>query len=310
MSDSDSLITRRKFIKLTSTALAAAPVVLSGATSVLAADRRGQEGGKKRQDLKIAKNLVRVASVSTAVEGGVLPHLVKSFMAETGIEVALTSIEEPYLPAGKGMFDLVIAHFGHRDTERFVMDGLGRWPRTVFSNQLALFGPTTDPAKVRGLSDLVLAFSRIARAGVPYILNDTRGIRYLTEIVWRAAGKPPKGAWYIDNDGSKRDAVEFAAKHGGYVIWGLTPFIREQKAAHLALQPLVTADPILQRIMVSVVINPDRVPGVNADGASKFQEYLLSPAAQAKMLDIHYPGIKQAVWAPAGRNNATRVLPD
>jgi len=62
--------------------------------------------------------------------------------------------------------------------------------------------------------------------------------------------------------------------------------------------------------MVSVVVNPERVSRVNADGASKFQKYLLSPAIQARILEIHYPGIKQALWAPAGRHNAGSSLPE
>jgi hypothetical protein len=96
VSGNDSLISRRKFIKLTTTALAAAPAVLSGATSVLAADPTKQGGYKNRHDLKAATNVVRVASVSTAVEGGILPVLVDSFRTETGLNVALTSIDEPY----------------------------------------------------------------------------------------------------------------------------------------------------------------------------------------------------------------------
>jgi len=65
---------------------------------------------------------------------------------------------------------------------------------------------------------------------------------------------------------------------------------------------------MLQRVMVSVVVNPERVSGVNAADAARFQKYLLSPATQARILEIHYPGIKQAVWAPAGRHNAGSAL--
>jgi tungstate transport system substrate-binding protein len=303
-------VSRRKFLKLATTALASFPVFLAGAEKVLAGRSSGAAGSAAGRGVVNSHAPLRIISVPTAVDGGILPALVESFRAETGLKAVVTSTEDPYTPAGKGKYDLVISHFGHRDTEKFVLDGFGQWPRTVFSNQLALFGPHADPANVRGLPDLVQAFRRIAQAGVPYVLDDTHGIRYLTEIVWRAAGKPAKGSWFIDRGLSKGAAVAYAAEYNGYVLWGLTPFLQEQKAMHLPLEPLVTADPLLQRIMVSVVVNPDRVSGVNASGASIFQRYLLSPASQSRMLEIHYPGTRQAVWAPAGRNNPGSVLPE
>ncbi len=190
-----------------------------------------------------------------------------------------------------------------------MLQGRGLWPRTVFSNQLGLFGPPADPAKIRGLTSLVQAFRQIARTQAPYVMNDTHGLKYLTEILWCATGRPPKGGWFIDPGISKRDAIALAAERAGYVFWGLTPFLREQRAVPRRLEPLVTADSMLQRLMAAVVVNPERVPGANAAVATKFQQYLLSPSTQAKVLGIHYPGIDQAVWAPAGRHNPGSVLP-
>jgi tungstate transport system substrate-binding protein len=303
-------ISRRKFLKLATTAIAAGPAILTGTESALAAASAGMAGKNSKKAAAADPRLVRVASVSTAVEGGLLPVLIKQFRAETGLKVDLTRDDDLYGPAREGKFDLAISHFGHRDVESFILNGFGQWPRTVFSNQVGLFGPPSDPAKVRGLPSLVQAFRQIAQAKAPYVMNETHGLRYLTEIAWHAAGKPPKSPWFINPGVNKKDAILLAAERGAYVMWGLTPFLREQKAARGRLVPLVTADPILQRIMVSIVVNPERVPGVNASGASRFQEYLLLPATQAKILETHYPDIKQATWAPAGRHNAGSALPD
>lgn len=293
-------IARRSFLKLTTTALAAAPALL----------RSSPASAESSPGRKVARaDLVRIASVTTAVEGGVLPALVDAFQGEAKLKPVLWAGDDPYREASRGKADLVISHFGHRDTESFVTKGLGRWPRTVFSNQLGLFGPPADPAKIRGVTSLVQAFRQIAQARAPYVLNQTHGLKYLTDILWNAAGRPPKGAWFIDAGIAKADALELAAKRGGYVFWGLTPFLREQKAVHRPLEPLVTGDAMLQRLMVAVVVNPERVPGVNVDGATAFLRYLLLPATQARVLGIHYPGIDQAVWAPAGRHNPGSVLP-
>jgi tungstate transport system substrate-binding protein len=292
-------ISRRRFLRAT-TALVAMPTVLTA---------RGRAGDEGRPGAAHAQT-VRVSSVSTAVEGGLLPSLAESFRRETSLTVAISATDEPYEEAESGAADLVISHFGHKDTERFVLKGLGRWPRTVFSNQLALFGPRADPAKIRGLQSLVQAFRQIAKSRAPYVLNETRGLRYLTEILWCAAGRPPKTGWFIENGASKSNAIALAAKRGGYVFWGITPFLREERSRPRGLEPLVTADPLLQRLMVSVLVNSERITGVNAAGATRFQQYLLSPATQARILEVHYPGIDEAVWAPAGRHNPGSALPE
>lgn len=267
-----------------------------------------------------ASGVVRIASVATDVEGGLLPVLLDAFRTATGLGTEVRHGNDPYGLAERGEADLVISHYGHRDTERFVTRGLGLWPRTVFANQAALFGPPSDPAGVRGLG-LVEAFGRIAATQTPYLVNNTAGVRYLTQILWHAAGRPARGPWYIDggaggdggghgDGGGRGDAMAFAASQGAYLLWGLTPFLREQQHHPTpALAPLLTADPLLQRLMVAVAVNPARRAGVNASGAQRLIDHLLSPAVQARILTTPYTGAAQALWAPAGRHNAGALLP-
>ena len=86
------------------------------------------------------------------------------------------------------------------------MDGFGEWPRTLFSNQMALLGPPSDPAKVRGLQDLGEAFKRISTTKSPFVVNHIDGVRYLTEILWHAAGRPDRSGWLLD-EGRQKDAA-------------------------------------------------------------------------------------------------------
>jgi len=246
--------------------------------------------------------VVRVASVPTAVEGDLLPALVNGFSPR----VVLSSGSDVYSSARAGMVDLVISHYGHRDCEQFVLDGLGEWPRTVFSNQMALVGPASDPARVRGLGDAVEAFARIAKARSPFVLNDLDGVRYLTEVLWNAAGRPPRDGWIVDAKQQKADAMTLAAKLGGYSLWGLTPFLRTRKQMTFALEPLVLADPLLHRLMVSIVV---RIPGSNIAGARALQAHLLAPTTQARIRATPYPTSERVTWVPAGRHNRTAMLP-
>ncbi len=250
----------------------------------------------------IDASVVRVASVPTAVEGNLLPDLLRDFPTRS----ELVARPDVYDAARAGKVDLVISHYGHHDCEQFVLDGLGEWPRTVFSNQMALVGPPSDPAKIRGLQDAAEAFSQIAATKSPFVLNNLDGVRYLTEVLWNAAGRPPRDGWLLDDKHEKEDAMVVASKLGGYSLWGLTPFTRTHKQMTLALEPLVLADPLLQRLMVAVVV---KGPGCNAEGARALQAHLLAPATQARIRATRYPTDETVTWVPAGRHNRTAILP-
>jgi tungstate transport system substrate-binding protein len=299
-SDSSSGIDRRQLL------------IGTAATLTAAACGRGSEarpGSDQPPMPPAAPGVVRVASVRTAVEGNLLPALIERFHAAQGLRVELTTGEQVYDRARAGEIDLVVSHYGHRDAEQFVLDGLGEWPRTIFSNQMALLGPPSDPAGVRGEVDLAEAFRRIAATRSPFVVNGIDGVRYLTEILWNAAGRPDRAGWMIDMHTAKETAVTRAAELGAYVFWGLTPFLRTDKQHALALEPLVLADPLLQRLMVSIIVKPGAGRAVNPDGAVAFQNFLLAPATQAAIRDVHYPAKQAVAWVPAGRHNRTAVLP-
>jgi tungstate transport system substrate-binding protein len=254
-------------------------------------------------------SVVRVASVSTAVEGNLLPTLIADFERTSKLRVALTASEQVYDLARDGKVDLAISHYGHKHAEAFVMDGLGEFPRTLFSNQMALVGPSHDPARVRGLTDAGEAFRRIAETKSPFVLNGIDGVRYLVEILWNAAGRPNKDGWFIDEGRRKDDAILVASERSAYALWGLTPFLRLDRSAHLKLEPLVLGDPLLQRMLVSIVVRPSKNPGVNVEGAHALQNHLLAPATQAQIREVRYPGAGAIFWVPAGRHNRTGMLP-
>jgi tungstate transport system substrate-binding protein len=251
--------------------------------------------------------LVRVASVPTAVEGNVLPVLIREFEQRTSYKVELTTTVAPYDAARAGKVDLAISHYGHKHAEEFVVDGLGEWPRTIFSNQLALVGPNSDPAGLRGIEDAGEAFRRIAAGKHLYLVNELDGLRYVTEILWHLAGRPDRRVWMRSHE--KDDALIEAAKSGAYVLWGLTPFLRTRKRERLALDAFALGDPLFQRLMVAIAVKP-KIDGINVDGARAFQQFLLEPASQAHMRTIGYSeDEKIAVWVPAGRHNRNAVLP-
>jgi tungstate transport system substrate-binding protein len=245
---------------------------------------------------------VRLAMVN--VPDDVVRPLMPDFSKQSGqqAEIVYTG-NDPFAVARDGKADLVIAHYGHEGVAPFVTGGFGLWPHAVFANQIALIGPPSDPAHVRGLADAAEAMRRIAATHSRFVANSSAGNRYVEDILWLRAGSPAKGDWYLDRHSQGPQAARDAAKEGAYTLWGVPPFLRLKRQSPLNLEPLVTVDSIFQRIMVAIVVNPQKVTGVNDAGAEAFQNFLLAPLTQARISAFRYPDLDQQVWWPAGRHN-------
>lgn len=247
---------------------------------------------------------VRLAVVNTPHFSGLMESLLKDFEASSGLKVAIYSGSDVYEQARAGAADIVISHYGKAEVESFVLEGFGLWPRTVFSNQLAIIGPDTDPAKIKGMSSAVEAMRRIAQSQSPFAVNELHGVTYLSDILWEAAGQKDKGPWYLQDGVAKGKAMKFADAKQAYTIWGAMPFLRWKSKHSSNLVLLVTADSMLQRVMATVRVNPAKFPDVNAAGAETLEKYLLTPAAQAKIAAFRMAGSDEQLWWPAGRNNS------
>jgi tungstate transport system substrate-binding protein len=259
------------------------------------------------------KAVVRVAAVITPESSGLLRQLLADFEKNTGHKVVVDSRQDVFGLAREGKADLVLAHYGHGGTEEFCTEGFGFWPRPVFSNQAALIGPASDPARIAGTRDAAEAFRLIAKAKAPFIVNNSATEKYLADVLWQAAGKPDQADWFRDkglrNQAATKDAIEAAVKEKGYTLWGLVPFLKYlEEHPDCSMKPLVTDDPLLQRLMVSVVVQPEKIKGVNVEGARALERYLIAPETQARIRAFRMPGFNGQVWWPAGRNNSGSFL--
>lgn len=249
-----------------------------------------------------AAPVIRVAVVNTP--DVLLNALLPAFQERSGYRVTLQIGEGAYDVARAGNADLVIAHYGHPGTEPFVSEGLGRWPRAVFSNQAALIGPEHDPTGIRDLADAAAAFRLMVRRGGEFLVNNAPTERYLAEVLWQASGQPPKTGWWLDLGLRDEAAVDAADRRGAHTLWGVVPFVRVEAQRRVRLDPLVTADPLFQRMMFSIVVNPARIAGANEVAATALQQYLLEPATQAQIRNFRHHGLLTQTWWPAARHNA------
>lgn len=272
---------------------------------------------------------VRLAVVPSPEETGLLRSLLPDFERESGYRVEVYSGEDAHDVARAGRADLVISHYGHHLTDAFMAEGFGLWPRTVFANQIVMIGPSSDPARITGLQDPAEAFRRIAARSSQsqFVSNNSAIMKYLESIFWEAAGRPAKDGWYVDQGMSEADGMALAATIDAYYIFALPPFLTWQQAcrrtpasetrnrvllnpsppAHCDMQPLVLAG-MPSRVMVSMVVNPQKVAAVNVVGATALQAYLLRPAIQGRIETFRDVRSPLQIWRAAGLHNSAPGL--
>jgi tungstate transport system substrate-binding protein len=251
----------------------------------------------------VRTDVVRLSSVVIPFESKLYAQLLPEFERRSGYKVDVVTGQDVYGPARAGRADIVLSHYQHEGVSAFVQEGFGQWPRLVFSSPGAIIGPSTDPAKIRGLTDAVEAFRKIADAGAPFIVNDIDGLRYVGEVILRSAGLATTAGWYMDKGLRGPMAMQVAAQAGGYTMWGLVPFLRTQQQANLALEPLLTRDQILKSVMATIVVNDKKVGGVNVKGAASLQQYLMESETQAMIRNFRMAGVSEQVWWPAAQDN-------
>ncbi len=248
-------------------------------------------------------SVVRLATVNTPQYSGLIDFLAEDFHKNTEFRVEVTGSSDVYEIARDGKADIVISHYGRDEVEKFVLDGYGTWPRMVFSNQAALVGPANDPAGIRGLSSTASAFRRIAEVKAPFVVNSIEGMEYLETLLWKSAGDPVKGDWYYDPGLEKADVVKMAEEKQAYFLWGAYPFLRHKRKSGSKLEIMVSSDPVLQRVMAAIMVNPNKIQSVNSAGAEAFLDYLLQPETQAKIATFRSFDTDTQLWWPAGRDN-------
>ncbi|HSN71005.1 MAG TPA: hypothetical protein VLT59_05825, partial [Steroidobacteraceae bacterium] len=116
-------------------------------------------------------------------------------------------------------------------------------------------------------------------------------------------GYTEPGKWFVQTNESRGRAMRLAEERSAYTVWGSFPFERFRGKHKSSLEVLMWDAPVLQRAKATVVVNPDKFPHVNADGAKALEDYLLSPGVQAAVATFREEGLDRQTWWPAARNN-------
>lgn len=241
-------------------------VVVLGLLTIAA----GCRGGDSSRELILA-------TTTSTQDSGLLEMLIPRFEAESGIHVKVIAVGSgAAMEMGqRGDADVLLVHSPAAE-EAFVAAGYGVERARVMYNDFVLVGPPSDPAGVAGTTDAAAALAKIAATGSTFISRgDESGTHATERALWAAAGLDvPRGQpWYEETGQGMGATLTISAEKEGYTLTDRSTWLAA--GDHERLPITVEGDPRLFNVYHVIVVNPDRHPKANAQGARRFRAFLL-----------------------------------
>jgi len=204
---------------------------------------------------------ILLASTIGPIDAGIVSALEEAFTKKTGIAVEHTGAGtgKAIQMAETGQYDLLLVHAKALE-EKFVADGFGTKRYDLMYNDFVILGPSTDPAKVKGMKDSAAALRKIMEAKALFVTRGDKSGTHVKELeVWKKAGVEPQGAWYhVFEQGAKGNAptLAFTNEKQAYTIMDRATYITMK--SKITLQILVERECYLRLQSGEVPPGPPR----------------------------------------------------
>ena len=250
-----------------------------------------------------AADRIILATTTSTYDSGLLDYILPKFEEQTGLAVDVVAVGtgQALAMGANGDADVVLVHARARE-EQFVAEGDGTARYDVMYNDFVIVGPPDDPARIKGLASATAAFQRIAEAEATFVSRgDDSGTHIKERAIWEAAGLNPDefGDWYIAAGQGMGAVLTMANELGAYTLSDRATYLARRADAQseaLTLEILLEGDPILFNPYGVIPVNPAKHPGVNAEGAQQFVDWLTGLEAQE--LIASYRRYGQTLFTP------------
>jgi tungstate transport system substrate-binding protein len=243
--------------------------------------------------LRAQDKFIVVSSTTSTEQSGLFGHLLPLFEKDTGIKVRVVALGtgQALDIARRGDADVVFVH-DQAAEEKFVAEGFGVQRMPVMYNDFVLIGPKSDPAKIGGGKDILVALRKIAAAQAPFVSRGDKSGTHAAELrYWKVAGvdlDAKKGTWYKDTGSGMGPTLNTASSMNGYVLADRGTWLSFKNRGDLAV--LVEGDQRLFNQYGVMLVNPAKHPQVKKDLGQQFVDWVVSPRGQAAIAGFKIGG--------------------
>ncbi|RUM96516.1 sulfate transporter [Pseudaminobacter arsenicus] len=245
-----------------------------------------------------------VASTTSTQDSGLFDHILPLFKDKTGIEVKVIAqgTGQALDTARRGDADVVFVHAKAQE-EKFIEEGFGVKRYEVMYNDFVLIGPKSDPAGIKGTSDITAAFEAIRAKQALFVSRGDKSGTHSAELkLWKEAGidiDAAKGEWYRDIGQGMGAALNTAGAMNAYVLSDRGTWLSFKNRGDLEI--VVERDKRLFNQYGVMLVNPEKFPTVKAEFGQSFIDWLVSPEGQGAIAEYKIDG-QQLFFPNASRD--------
>ncbi len=253
-----------------------------------------------------AERFITVASTTSTENSGLFRYLLPLFQHDTGIEARVVAVGtgQAMTLAQRGDADVLLVH--HKPSEeQFVAEGFGVTRYDVMYNDFVLVGPQTDPAGVKGTTDVAAALAQIAaRRAVFVSRGDDSGTHKLELSLWQTVGvdvAAASGTWYRETGAGMGGTLNIASGLEAYALTDRGTWLSFKNRGKLAM--LVEGDSRLFNQYGVILVNPAKHKHIKARDGQAFIDWLLSDRGQQAIAAFRLEG-EQAFFPNARQSGS------
>lgn len=236
---------------------------------------------------------ITVASTTSTEASGLYEHILPKFKEATGINVRVVAVGtgQAIAIAEKGDADVLFVHDKPSEIA-FLKKGEGIDRYDVMYNDFVVVGPKNDPARIRGMKDVVAAFAKIAGAKAPFVSRGDDSGTHKSELRhWNAAAidaKKASGSWYREVGSGMGATLNTAASMDAYTLADRGTWLSFENRQNLVI--LVEGDPRLFNQYGIALVNPAKHPHVKFAEGQAFIDWVLSKDGQRTIANYKIGG--------------------
>ncbi|MGD8111761.1 substrate-binding domain-containing protein [Vibrio sp. TRT 17S01] len=223
---------------------------------------------------------IRLATTTSTYHSGLLDYLLPKFEQDTGykVDVIAAGTGKSLKMGENGDVDLVMTHAPKAEAT-FVHNGYGVLPRKLMYNDFVIVGPDSDPAKIANQKDVATVFKNIANSNVTFVSRgDDSGTHKKEKGIWEQSKIEANFGGYRSVGQGMGPTLNMASEMQGYTMTDRGTWLAYNNK--LDLKILFQGDKQLFNPYQVILVNPERYPTINYQGAKVFSDWLVNPKGQ------------------------------
>lgn len=245
---------------------------------------------------------LRISTARSAHDLQIIEELVNHFQKKypkVNVTIKWGGVLSVLNEGREGLADVVLTH--HKPAElKFVAEGYALKRTQLMFTEYALFGPPGDTLGLTKYKDIVSVFKRLAEEEADFYVSSPRSGTYMKiEELWSLVGMNPNWLGYENTGASGYATLLQAAEFGSYTVAEMATYLVNRDKLEGKIIPLFRDDLNLRNVYSLLVVNPEKVTGVNTKLALKFHDYLVSQEGQDAIRSIGEKNFNATVLQPA-----------